>query len=174
VEAVGRELVRRRQVDERRQLRARLDHAGLDELRHPERLHARRLLAGDDGAGIDPGEDAIGRTEVDADHVACVGHATGQPISTSAGAMIFGSSPVREGIETPAARQPVWRSVPVNGGSPGTVPVSGMAAGPKPAGTVTASSSRPASTGSSLTQARSALAHAVWMPRVAAPICSSE
>ena len=79
VQVAGRELVRMRQVEERRQQVALLDGAGRGELRdRQDALHGLVAVARGE---VDVGERAVRRAEIDADRIARIAHS-----STSAGA----------------------------------------------------------------------------------------
>src|SRR5262249_51181497 len=140
--------------------------------------------------GIDVGERAVRRAEVDPDDVAGSARragalvrlagrvvllaALGAQSSTSAGATTEGSAPdARASGFSVLARQPWCLSVPLKGGEPTTFPTRRTARASKPLSTVTRDSSSPGRTASSFTCSASAFLQPAWMPRTAAPTWAS-
>src|SRR5262249_31163406 len=156
------------EVEIRRQGRARRHLAGRDDLRDREGLDRGGLAL----RGVDEGERRVGGAEVDPDDKAT--HVSSTSAGGTVGARRVASRPSPSaGRLTRAARQPWWRSVPLNGPAPLTLPTRRIFAGSKPVSTVTASSSSAASTGSTPKCSTRTFLQPLWMSRTAAPMAAS-
>ena len=168
----GRQLGGAGQVQERRQRRRAARPApGADHLRD-RRTSA--IARPSPLGGVDEGERRVGGAEIDADDEArCLALMAARPPPARPPT---GRCPraERRAACTLATRQPWWRSVPVNGGSPIDVADEPDARGSKPASTRDrARSPRRRSTGSSGMCSASAFLQPRWTSRTAAPISAS-